>query len=129
MTTLDTLDPDPTFDPDAHAETVSTLADLRDDDTDVTVRVWGADWCGDCRAVLPGFAAAMEAAGLTDAMAVYPVDREKRGDLVVEYDVELIPTVVVEVDGEAVARFVESEPVPAATYLADQVAGRAPTSE
>ena len=44
------------------------------------------------------------------------------GPGVEDYDIEYIPTVVVEKDGEEIARFVEEEPVPIAVYLADQIA-------
>lgn len=114
---LETMRPTPTWDADAHEELVETLAAL--DDT--TIHVWGADWCGDCRSALPDFAAAVEAAELSDSVAVHEVDREKEGELVDEYEIEYIPTVVIERDGEELARFVESEPVPVAAHLAEQV--------
>jgi thiol-disulfide isomerase/thioredoxin len=122
---LETLDPNPVWDADAHEDTVATLAEL-EELPDLRIHVWGGDWCGDCRSTLPDFGAAVEAAGIGDALAVHPVDREKRGELVDEYGVEYIPTVVVEADGEELARFVESEPVGIAQYLADQLAGRVP---
>jgi thiol-disulfide isomerase/thioredoxin len=120
---LETMQPTPTFDAEAHAETVETWAALADR---VTVTVWGGDWCGDCRAVLPDFAAAIEAAGVpADAVTHHPVEKaddgSKVGEGVEAYGVELIPTIVVEVDGEEVARFVESAPVPAAQYLAERL--------
>jgi thioredoxin-like negative regulator of GroEL len=72
---------------------------------------------------LPAFAAALRAAGLGETdVSVHEVDREKAGDRVEEYGVEQIPTVVVERDGEELARFVESEPVPIAEFLADELA-------
>jgi hypothetical protein len=72
---------------------------------------------------LPDFAAALDAAGVPDErIEEYAVDQDKQGPGVKEYGIEYIPTVVVERDGEELARFVESEPVPAAVYLADQVA-------
>jgi thioredoxin 1 len=52
------------------------------------------------------------------------VDRQKEGELVAAYDVEYVPTVVVEVDGETVARFVESADRPIAVTLADRLAER-----
>ena len=115
--------PTPTFDADAHDETVATWAEVADD---VTVKVWGGDWCGDCRAVLPDFAAALEAAGVPEErIEHYAVEKaddgSKVGPGVEEYDVEYIPTIVVELDGEERARFVESEPIPAAQYLAERV--------
>jgi thioredoxin 1 len=123
---LETLDPNPVWDADAREETVSTLADLGDL-PDLEIHVWGGDWCGDCRAVLPDFGAAIEAAGLGDALAVHAVDRDKHGELVDEYGVEYIPTIVITSEGEELARFVESEPVGAAQFLADEVADRVPS--
>lgn len=119
---METTRPDPTWDPIAHEETVETLRELPED---ATIRVWGADWCGDCRAVLPEFFAALDAAGLADDARVYPVERndegEKVGELVEEYDVSLIATIVVEHDGEELARFEESAPVSAAEAIAAQL--------
>ncbi len=124
---LETLSPNPVYDEDAHEAALDTLAALPDRG-DVTIRVWGRDSCGDCRAVLPGFAAALEAVELWDHVEVYETDRDNEGELTEEYGVEFVPTIVIEVDGEEVARFVESEPVPAADYLADAIAGRRPGS-
>ena len=120
---LETLQPTPTFDADAHDETVETWAEIA---ADVTVKVWGGDWCGDCRAVLPDFAAALDAAGVPeDSIEHYPVEKEddgsKVGPKVDAYNIELIPTIVVEIDGAEIARFVESEPIPAAQYLAERI--------
>jgi len=116
------MEPTPTWDGDAHGDTVETLA-AHDD---LTYKVWGGDWCKDCRAVLPDFAAALSAAGVPeDRIEHYPVEREdgeKVGPKVEEYGVELIPTVIVERDGEEVARFVESADRPAAAVIADQLA-------
>jgi thiol-disulfide isomerase/thioredoxin len=119
---LSTMEPNPAWDPDSYPDVVDTFASLGDD---VTVRVWGADWCGDCRSQLPDFAAALEAADVEN-VEQYPVEREdgeKHGPKVEEYGVELIPTVVVERDGEELARFVEEERVEPAVYLADQLDG------
>jgi len=116
---LDTLQPTPTWDPEAHPDVVETFAALADDDA-VMVHVWGADWCGDCRRELPDLAAALDAAGFPESRRhVHPLDREKDGELVAEYGVERIPTVVVERDGAELARFVESAAVPAPVALAD----------
>ncbi|GAB7012858.1 thioredoxin family protein [Halolamina salina] len=116
--TLSTLQPDPTWSAEAHEETVDALAA-----DGLTFRIWGGDWCGDCRQQLPAFAAALEAAGVPNerihAHAVERVDGEKVGEGIEEYGIELIPTVIVERDGEEIARFVESEDRPIAVYLAD----------
>jgi thiol-disulfide isomerase/thioredoxin len=117
--TLETMEPTPTWDPDAHETVVDRFSALRDR---MTVRIWGADWCPDCRNQLPDFAAALSAAGVPDdRIETYPVDRDKDGELVEAYDVEYIPTIVIEVDGEVVARFVEADERSAAEELADQL--------
>lgn len=116
--TLETMQPNPAWSADAHAEAVGTFGSLADR---LTVRVWAGDWCPDCRNQLPDFAAAMNAAGLLDAVEQYPVEKvdgEKVGPGMEEYGVEYIPTVVVELDGEEVTRYVEQEDRPIAVWLA-----------
>lgn len=118
---LDTMEPDPAWDPAAHAETVEALGR-----EGLSFRVWGGDWCSDCRRQLPAFAAALEAAGVSDdAVAEYPVEKRddgsKVGPEVEAYGIERIPTVVVEHGGREVARFVEDEPIPIAAYLAERL--------
>ena len=117
------MTPDPDWNPDAHREAVQTLADLGDE---FTFLVWGDDGCGDCQERLPPFAAAIDAAGIRDERVTqYAVERvpdgTKRGPRVEEYDIGLIPTVVVERDGEEVARFVEEEALPIAEFLAERL--------
>jgi len=116
---LETMEPNPVWTEEAYADTVDTLATLR---YEVTYKVWGGDWCIDCRSQLPDFGAALEAAGVPDSQVEhFPVEKEddgsKTGPQVEEYGIERIPTVVVERDGEEIARFVEEEPVPIAVYL------------
>lgn len=118
--TLKTLEPNPAWDPDSYPDVVESFSNLGDD---VTVHIWGADWCGDCRSQLPDFAAALDAAGVEN-VEQYPVEREngeKHGPNVEDYGIEFIPTIVIERDGEELARFVEAERVEAAVYLADQL--------
>jgi thiol-disulfide isomerase/thioredoxin len=115
---LDTLTPNPAWDGTAHEETIDTLT-AHDD---LTYRVWGGDWCKDCRAQLPDFGAALAAAGIPDdQIHHYELDQHKEGPGVAEYDIEYIPTVVVERDGEELVRFVEEEPVPIAVYIAEKL--------
>lgn len=121
--TLETMEPNPVWDGDAHEEAVSVFSELREQ---VTIRVWGGDWCPDCRHQLPGFAAGLAAAGIDPSSVIqYPVEKaddgSKIGPNVEGYGIEFIPTVVVEIDGEEVARFVEEEPVPIFEYLADEL--------
>ena len=124
---LETMEPNPVWTEEAYADTVDVLAVLRHE---VTYKVWGGDWCIDCRSQLPDFAAALDAAEVPESrIEHYPVEKEedgsKTGPKVEGYDIERIPTVVVERDarsasdasGEEVARFVEEEPVPIAVYL------------
>lgn len=121
--TLETMEPNPTWDPVAHEATLEPFEERTDE---LTVHVWGADWCGDCRSVLPDFAAALDAAGVPEeSIHQYEVEKledgSKEGPKVEEYGVEYIPTIVVERDGEEVARFVEKEPIPVAEFLAEQL--------
>ncbi|SFR50821.1 MULTISPECIES: TlpA family protein disulfide reductase [Halorubrum] len=120
--TLETLAPAADLDADAFDESV--LEALAADD--YVFKVWGGDWCGDCQRQLPEFGAALAAAGVPDdRIEAFPVTKGpegKEGELVDEYGVELIPTVVVESpDGEEVARFVEDEDVSIAEYLAGRL--------
>jgi thioredoxin 1 len=139
---LETMRPNPTWDADSYADAVETLAALPGD---VVVKVWGGDWCKDCRKQLPDFGAALEAAGITgDRVEHHPVEKaddgSKTGPQVDAYGIELIPTVVVERvapratdsaggeqrdprarDGTELARFVEEEPVPIVVALAEQL--------
>ncbi|AFK19452.1 thioredoxin [Haloferax mediterranei ATCC 33500] len=119
--TLETMQPNPAWDAASYPDVVDTLAA-----GDYTFNVWGGDWCGDCRSQLPDFAAALDAAGVdAERIEHYPVEKaddgSKIGPLVEEYGIEFIPTVVVEENGEEVARFVENEDVPIAVYLADEL--------
>jgi len=120
---LETMRPNPAWDPAAYDDAVATFERLADE---IEVRVWGGDWCKDCRAQLPDFGAALDAAGIPDERVHHhPVEKRddgsKAGELVEEYGVEYIPTVVVERDGEELARFVEEESVPIVVHLADQL--------
>lgn len=125
---LETLEPNPVWTADAHSDTVDTLEAYSDE---LRYLIWGGDWCKDCRAQLPDFGAALEAAGVPeDRIVHYVLDQDKEGPGVDEYDIEYIPTVVVERDGEEITRFVEEEPVPIAVYLADEIRktlGESPT--
>lgn len=118
---LETMEPAPAWDAAGHEEAVAVLgAD------EYVFKVWGGDWCGDCTSQLPDFAAALDAAGVPEErIEHYPVEKEddgsKTGPKVEEYGIEFIPTVVVEKGGEEVARFVESEDVPIAAYLAREL--------
>jgi len=120
---LETLAPAPGWDPGAHPAVVETFAALGDE---YVFLVWGDDGCGDCQARLPPFGAALEAASIPDDRVVqYEVERlpegKKRGPRVEEYGIERIPTVVVERDGEEVARLVEEEHLPIPEYLAERL--------
>jgi len=93
---------------------------------DYTFHVWGGDWCIDCQQQLPAFGAALEDAGVDDdQIEHYPVEKEddgsKTGPGVDEYGIEYIPTVVVERNGEELARFVESADDPIAVALGNEL--------
>ena len=117
---LETMRANPVWDAESHGDAVAVLESVADD---VVVKVWGGDWCTDCRSQLPDFGAALEAAGV-EAVEHYPVEKEadgsKVGPEVAAYGIELIPTVVVEdaETGEERARFVEEADVPIAVALA-----------
>ncbi|WP_101297276.1 TlpA family protein disulfide reductase [Halegenticoccus soli] len=118
---LETMEPNPTWDAASYGDAVEALGG-----DGLVFKVWGGDWCKDCRGQLPDFAAALDAAGVPDErIEHYPVEKAEDGSKVgpgVEaYGVEYIPTVVVERDGEELARFVEEEPVSIAEYLADRL--------
>jgi len=116
--TLETMTPNPVWTASAYEDTVETL---RNHD-DVVYKVWGGDWCKDCRAQLPDFAAALHAADVSEDriehFAVEKEDGSKVGPGVEEYDVELIPTIVVEREGEELFRYVEDADVPPSVYVA-----------
>ena len=119
MSSLEVTRPDPTWDADSYEETVETLAGL---DDEARILVWAADWCKDARRELPDFFAALDAAEINDErVEVYELDREKDGELVEEYDVGYIATIVVEQDGEELARFEEQAEFPAAEAIAAQL--------
>lgn len=118
---LSTMQPDPTWDAESYDAEVQRLARKG-----LTFRIWGGDWCPDCRQQLPQFAAALDAAGVPEArIQAYSVDREngeKVGEGLEEYGVSLIPTVVVEdASGEEIARYVEEEAKPIAGFLSDKI--------
>lgn len=116
---LETMRPNPTWDEASYQEAVDTLA-AHDD---LVYKVWGSDWCKDCRKLLPNLGAALEAADIPEAQVEeYALDEDKQGEGVEEYDIEYIPTVVVETtNGEEVTRFVESADLPPAVWLAAQL--------
>ena len=119
---LETMEPDPDYDADAHEEAIEVLGG-----DEYVFNVWGGDWCGDCQGQLPQFGAALVAAGVPEErIHHYPVEKaddgSKVGPQVDAYDIELIPTVVVERDGEELARFVEAESLPIAEFLAERLA-------
>ena len=118
---LETMRPNPAWSADAYEDVVEALSE-----DGLVFRVWGGDWCGDCRGQLPDFGAALDAAGVPDdRIHHYPVEKDadgsKTGPKVEEFGIDRIPTVVVERDGEEVGRFVEDERAPIAVYLAGRL--------
>jgi len=121
--TLETMRPNPVWDEASYEDAVETLAAHAED---LVVKVWGGDWCRDCRSQLPDFGAALEAAGIPEErIEHYPVEKaddgSKVGPKVEAYGIERIPTVVLELEGEEIARFVEEAGVPVVVRLADQL--------
>ncbi|MFD1645521.1 TlpA family protein disulfide reductase [Haloarchaeobius litoreus] len=119
---LETMRPNPAWAPDAYEDTLAVWEALADR---IVVKVWGGDWCKDCRSLLPDFGAALDAAEVAH-VEHYPVERgdgEKVGPGVEEYSIEYIPTVVVEdrETGAELARFVEEEDRPIAVWLAEEL--------
>jgi thiol-disulfide isomerase/thioredoxin len=119
--TLDTMEPNPAWDPNAYEESVAALAQ-----DGLVFKIWGGDWCPDCRRQLPDFGAALAAADVpSDRIEHYPVEKaddgSKVGPGVEAYGIEFIPTVVVERDGEELTRFVEDADVSIAEYLAAEL--------
>lgn len=118
---LSTMQPDPAWDAASHEDEIAILGS-----EGLTFRVWGGDWCPDCRTQLPGFAAALDAAGVPDQrIHAYAVEREngeKVGEGLEQYGVSLIPTVIVEDEtGKELARYVEQEKQPIVAFLAETV--------
>jgi len=114
--------PNPVWDGESYNDAVGSFEALADE---IVVKVWGGDWCTDCRAQLPDFGAAMDAAGV-ETVEHHPVEKaddgSKVGPGVEAYGIDLIPTVVVESeDGEELARFVEEADVPIVVHLAEQL--------
>ncbi len=120
---LETMRPNPVWDADSYDDAVTVFESMADE---IAVKVWGGDWCGDCRSQLPDFGAALEAAGV-ESVEHHPVEKtddgSKAGPGVEEYDIDLIPTVVVEdrETGDELARFVEDADAPIAVELAGQL--------
>ncbi|QRV15366.1 thioredoxin family protein [Haloterrigena salifodinae] len=117
---LETMEPNPAWDEASYEDAIDTLEAHNDE---LVYKVWGGDWCKDCRKLLPDFGAALDAAGVPeDRIDEIAVDEDKQGPGVEEYGVEYIPMVVVENDdGEEVTRFVEEEDQPPAIWLADRL--------
>ncbi|WP_224335845.1 thioredoxin family protein [Haloprofundus halobius] len=118
---LNTMEPNPTWSPAGYEDAVEALGR-----EGLTFKVWGGDWCKDCRQQLPDFAAALREAGVPEErIEQFPVEKNddgsKRGPRVGEYDIELIPTIVVEKNGEELVRYVEDEPIPATAYLGERL--------
>lgn len=121
---LETMRPNPVWDADSYDEAVEVFESMAED---IVIKVWGGDWCVDCRSQLPDFGAALEAAGVEN-VEHHPVEKaddgSKIGPNVEEYGIERIPTVIVEdaETGAELARFVEDADAPIAVHLAEQLA-------
>ena len=84
---LETMRPNPVWTAEAYKDSLDVWREVAED---VMVKVWGGDWCKDCRSQLPDFGAGL----------------------------------VVETNGEEIARFVEEADRPILVYLADELEAR-----
>lgn len=120
---LETMEPNPVWTAGAYPDIVDTLSAHA---TELEYKIWGGDWCKDCRSQLPDFAAALDEADVPpENVRTFPVEKtddgDKVGPRVTEYDIEAVPTVVVEHGGTEIVRFVESESVPIAVYISERI--------
>lgn len=120
---LETMQPANEWDATDHEDSIRVF---RAFNNELTIRVWGGDWCKDCQALLPTFAAVLDAAEIDpNSVLHYPVEKaadgSKTGPLVEEYDIAYIPTIIIERNDSELTRFVESEDVDPATYLAQKL--------
>ncbi len=120
---LETMRPNPVWDANSYDDAIGVFESVADD---VVVKVWAGDWCPDCRSQLPDFGAALDVAGV-ESVEHYPVEKaddgSKIGPEVEAYDIELIPTVIVEdaETGQELARFVEDADAPILVHLAERL--------
>ncbi len=128
---LDSMNPNPLWVASGHKKTIDVFKKLEDN---FIFRIWGDDGCKDCRDQLPEFASVLHAAGVDNSrIKQHLVERlpegKKKGELVSEYSISRIPTIVIEQEPDEVskdkkftpielARYVECEDIPAADYLA-----------
>lgn len=68
----------------------------------VTVKKFSASWCGPCRALTPVM---NEIKGQFSAVRFEEVDIDNNEDMVRQYGISSVPTVVIERDGQEVNRF------------------------
>lgn len=116
---LEAMTPNPVWVADAYVETVSIL---RAYNNAVVYKIWGGDWCKHTRGQLPDFAAALEAADVpAGRIKEHVVDESKQGAGVDSYEIERIPTVVIEHNGEPLGRYVEEDDQPIAVWAADRL--------
>jgi len=128
---LDSMNPNSLRTLSGHKKTIDVFKKL---EGNFIFRIWGDDGCKDCRDQLPEFAFVLHAASVDEhCIKQHLVERlpggEKKGELVSEYNITRIPTIVIEQElGEVskdkkrpfieIARYVECEDIPAADYLA-----------
>jgi len=117
---LETMRPNPTWDAASYEEAVETLAAYNDD---VVYKIWGGDWCKDCRALLPDFGAALEAAAVPDErIEESSLDQDKQGPASTSTISSTFRRSWSRNDeGEEITRFVEEEDVPPAVWLAEEI--------
>ncbi len=86
----------------------------------VLVEFW-APWCPGCKMLKPNFHRAKQIAGKKVLFATYNIDL--KGDILRRYNIEMIPTMVLFVDGKEVSR---SNSILRANEIADWVLGYVP---
>ena len=71
----------------------------------VTIKKFGAAWCGPCRALAPVLTQIKESYANNSNVKFEEYDVDEYTEEVVKYSVTSVPTVVIEKNGEVIERF------------------------
>lgn len=71
----------------------------------VTVKKFGATWCGPCRALAPVLVQIKESFSSNPNVVFEEYDIDEYNEQVTEYGITSVPTVIIEKDGEVIERF------------------------
>ncbi len=88
----------------------AALAGMRLNKDNIDIVVFAGTWCEDSRFVVPKFFKLQQASGFPDSrMTIYAVDRSKKAieNVVEDYHVTLIPTIIIIKSGREVGRLEE----------------------